>query len=219
MKLYKQTGLFLAAGALIASTSCTTNPYTGESQASKAAVYGGAGAAAGALTGYLAGGKNAKGALIGAAIGGAAGGGYGYYRDVQEKKLRDVLVGTGVQVKKEGDNIRLIMPGNITFASGSSDLKGSFFKTLNSVAIVLKEYNKTNVIVSGHTDSDGDESKNITLSQERATTVADYLNSQGVAENRLTANGYGSSRPVASNKIDEGKAQNRRVEITIAPKN
>lgn len=218
MKLYKQNSSLLLAGVLLATASCTTNPYTGEKQAGKAATYGGIGAAAGALTGYLAG-KDTKSTLIGAAIGGAAGGGYGYYRDVQEKKLREVLVGTGVQVRKEGDNIRLIMPGNITFQSGLSDLKSSFYKTLDSVATVLKEYDKTNVIISGHTDSDGVEAKNIVLSQERAISVADYLESRGVDSTRIMANGYGSSQPIASNSNPSGKAANRRVEITLTPKN
>lgn len=217
MKLNKTSSLLLAS-ILLASASCATNPYTGEREAGKAVTYGGVGVAAGALTGYLAG-KDTKATLIGAAVGGAAGGGYGYYRDVQEKKLREVLVGTGVQVKKEGDNIRLIMPGNISFESGSADLKSSFYKTLNSVALVLKEYNKTNVIISGHTDSDGVEAKNIVLSQERAISVADYLENQGVDSTRIMANGYGSSQPIASNRTLDGKAANRRVEITLTPKN
>ncbi len=216
MKLNKK----LAASLIVASlaSACTTNPYTGEQQAGKSATYGAAGLAAGALTGYLTG-KDTKSTLIGAAVGGAAGGGYGYYRDVQEKKLREILNGTGVQVKKDGNNLKLIMPGNITFPSGQFDLKSSFFKTLNSVALILKEFDKSKIAVSGHTDSNGDASKNNILSQERAGAVAEYLASQGVDSSRISAFGAGSSQPIASNKSDAGKAQNRRVEINIIPNN
>ena len=216
MKLYNKASSLLLASIIAASTSCTTNPYTGEQEVSKAAIYGTGGAAAGALTGLLTGG-NTKSVLIGAAAGGAVGGGYGYYRDTQEKKLREVLQGTGVQIKKEGNNIRLVMPGNITFPTGGYDIKSSFFQTLNSVALVLKEYNKTTVLVGGHTDSDGSESKNLTLSQNRAESVANYLISQGINSARVSSNGYGSSQPTASNSDAGGKTQNRRVEISLIP--
>lgn len=219
MNLYQKTSSLIVASILLFSaTSCTTNPYTGERQASKAATYGAIGVGAGALTGFLAG-KDTKSTLIGAAAGGAVGGGYGYYRDVQEKKLREVLAGTGVQVKKEGNNIRLIMPGNITFPTGQSDLKSSFFSTLNSVALVLKEFKKTNISVSGHTDSDGNAAKNNALSESRAQSVAEYLASQGVDSSRISSFGLGSSQPIASNSNAGGKAQNRRVEINIIPTN
>ena len=216
MNLYKKTSSMILVSTIIFSASCTTNPYTGDQQASKAATYGAAGVAAGALTGYLTG-KNTKSTLIGAAVGGAAGGGYGYYRDVQEKKLREVLKGSGVQVKKDGDNIRLIMPGNITFPSNQYDIKGSFFKVLNSVSLVLKEYDKTKIVIGGHTDSDGDKSKNTILSKNRAQSVADYLASQGVDSSRIISDGYGSSQPIANNSNEAGKSQNRRVEINLMP--
>ncbi|MFT6077245.1 MAG: outer membrane protein OmpA-like peptidoglycan-associated protein [Myxococcota bacterium] len=219
MNLNKKIGSTILALSLLNVAACTNNPYTGEREVSKAAIYGGGGAAVGALAGYLAGGDT-KSTLIGLGAGSVAGGGYGYYRDVQEKKLRQVLVGSGVQIKKEGkNNLRLIMPGNISFATGNSDIKSSFYKTLNSITVVLKEYNKTNVMISGHTDSTGSKSRNNTLSNQRAQSVADYLESQGVAGNRLKAYGYGSSNAIASNRTADGRAANRRVEITLSPRN
>ncbi|MFT6106861.1 MAG: outer membrane protein OmpA-like peptidoglycan-associated protein [Rickettsiales bacterium] len=219
MKLRSKIISTIFAISLLNLSACTNNPYTGERGVSKAAIYGGGGAAAGALTGYLAGG-NTKSTLIGLGAGGAVGGGYGYYRDVQEKKLREVLMNSGVQIQKVGENdLRLIMPGNISFSSNNSDLKSSFYKTLNSIALVLKKYDKTNVTVSGYTDSTGSKSINNTLSNQRADSVSDYLSSQGIAANRLKSFGYGSSNPIASNANKSGRAANRRVEINLSPRN
>ena len=121
--------LIAATAVMALLAGCTTNPYTGESQASKAGIYGGIGAATGAVIGAATSSKKdrTKGALIGAAVGGAAGGGYGYYVDTQEAKLRQTLQGTGVQVQRNGDDLKLIMPGNITFASDSADISSSFY--------------------------------------------------------------------------------------------
>lgn len=213
MKLQK---ISLALITILAISSCVNNPYSGEREVGKSAKYGAGGAAAGALAGFLAGGDT-KSTLIGATVGGAAGGGYGYYRDVQAKKLRQVLVGTGVQVKEEGDNVRLIMPGNVTFPTGSSDLKGSFYQTLKSVAIVVKEYDKTNINIAGYTDSVGDSNYNLRLSQQRAESVSDYLISEGVKSSRIRTYGYGEVNPIASNKTEGGRNLNRRVEITLSP--
>ena len=210
-----------ALAASVAVTGCTTNPYTGDKQASKAAW----GAAIGALSGAAVGaatGDNKKDrrerALKGAAIGGVVGGGVGAYMDAQEKKLREKLQSTGVGVKKNADgSIELIMPGNITFPTGQSAIKPDFFDTLNSVALVLKEYNKTSITVSGHTDNVGKDDLNQKLSQDRANSVAQYLSSQGVDGGRISAVGKGESEPIADNATENGRAQNRRVEITINP--
>jgi outer membrane protein OmpA-like peptidoglycan-associated protein len=190
---------------------CTTDPYTGEQKASKAAI----GAVTGALVGAAVSSDSdrRKGALIGAAVGGGA----GYYMDVQEKKLRDQLQGTGVSVSRDGSNIVLNMPGNLTFSTNSSEISPSFFSVLNSVVIVFKEYPKTAVRVAGHTDSVGDESYNLTLSQKRAQSVATYLTSQGIVPSRLQVIGYGESMPIASNESQTGRSQNRRVELVIVP--
>ena len=198
---------------------CTTNPYTGEREAGKAGIYGGVGAVTGAVIGAATSSKKdrGKGALIGAAVGGAAGGGYGYYVDTQEAKLRQTLQGTGVQVQRNGDDLKLIMPGNITFASNSADISSSFYPTLNSLVTVFKEFNKNGVDIVGHTDSTGSYELNQNLSNRRAQSVAAYLSGNGVPASRLSSYGAGSSQAIASNSSEAGRAQNRRVEINLRP--
>lgn len=211
--------LIAATAVMALLAGCTTNPYTGESQASKAGIYGGIGAATGAVIGAATSSKKdrTKGALIGAAVGGAAGGGYGYYVDTQEAKLRQTLQGTGVQVQRNGDDLKLIMPGNITFASNSADISSSFYPTLNSLVLVFKEFNKNGVNIVGHTDNTGSLELNQSLSQRRAQSVANYLTANGVPGQRISVYGAGPSQPIASNASEAGRAQNRRVEINLRP--
>ncbi len=198
----------------------TTDPYTGEQKASKTAKGAGIGAVAGAVLGAATG-NNADDrrdrALKGAAIGGVIGGGVGNYMDRQEAKLRQELQGTGVQVRREGDNLFLVMPGNITFASNSADIRSDFFPVLNSVAKVLAEFNKTSIKVTGHTDSTGGDKINQPLSENRADSVAMYLRSQKVSSARIQSYGYGSRYPVASNDTPVGREANRRVELELVP--
>ena len=212
----------IVAGALslsLALAGCTTNPYTGEREAGKAGIGAGLGAALGAGVGVLSSSKKdrGKGALIGAAAGAALGGGAGYYMDVQETKLRQKMQGTGVSVTREGDNIVLNMPNNVTFDTDASNLKPAGANTLTGVAMVLKEYEKTAVNVIGYTDSSGARAHNMTLSQQRADSVASALITQGVSAARIRTSGAGPDNPIASNSTAEGKAQNRRVEITLSP--
>ena len=208
----------VVAAALIAVAACeTVNPYTNETQTSKAAKGAGIGAAAGAVVGLLTKGDKLQNALIGAGVGALAGGGVGYYMDVQEKKLRDRLAGTGVSVTRMGDNITLNMPSNITFALNSADLNAQFFNVLDGVSMVLKEYDKTVVEVAGHTDSSGSDQYNQALSERRAQAVAGYLGSHGVKTQRLITIGAGEGHPMASNDTEQGRAANRRVELTIVP--
>lgn len=198
--------------------ACSTiNPYTGEQQTSKAAKGAGIGAAAGAVAGLLTKGDKLENALIGAGVGALAGGGVGYYMDVQEAKLRQRMQGTGVTVTRVGDNITLNMPSNITFALNSSDLNAQFFSALDGVSMVLKEYDKTVIEVAGHTDSSGSDQYNLQLSQRRAQAVANYLSSHGVMTPRLITVGAGEAHPIASNDTEQGRAANRRVELTIVP--
>lgn len=219
----QQVGRWTVAGvcavALGIGGCSTVNPYTGEKQTSKAttgALIGGvAGAVLGAATADKE--KRKERALKGAGIGAITGGGVGYYMDVQEAKLREKLQGTGVSVTRNGDNIILNMPSAITFDVNSAALKSDFFSVLDSVTLVLKEYESTLVTVAGHTDSSGADDYNMRLSQQRAQTVAQYLNNHSVVNERLAAVGYGESQPVASNDTTEGKARNRRVEITLDP--
>ncbi|ELY6198673.1 OmpA family lipoprotein [Cronobacter sakazakii] len=217
----KKRIIFVAAmvsGAL-ALSGCTTNPYTGEREAGKSGIGAGIGSLVGAGVGVLSSSKKdrGKGALIGAAAGAALGGGVGYYMDVQEAKLRQKMQGTGVSVTRSGDNIILNMPNNVTFDSSQANLKPAGANTLTGVAMVLKEYPKTAVNVVGYTDSTGGQALNMKLSQQRAESVASALITQGVAANRIRTSGMGPANPVASNSTEEGKTQNRRVEITLSP--
>ena len=209
--------IFLAAIFALSLIGCTTtDPYTGEKQSSNAAKGAAIGAVTGAVAGVLA--KDSKeGAMAGAVGGAAIGGGVGYYMDRQEAKLREQLQGTGVQVKREGENIRLIMPGNITFATGRSEVRSEFHDVLDSVVQVLKEFNKTRIKVSGHTDSTGSAELNQTLSEQRAGSVKSYLVERGVAPERVTAFGYGYRYPIATNDTAEGRQANRRVELELEP--
>jgi outer membrane protein OmpA-like peptidoglycan-associated protein len=137
--------------------------------------------------------------------------------DRQEAKLRAELQGTGVQVQRDGNNLTLIMPGNITFASSSADIRSDFFDVLNSVAKVLAEFNQTSIRITGHTDSTGGDKINIPLSERRADSVAMYLRSQKVNGARIQSYGYGSRYPIASNDTPAGREQNRRVELELIP--
>ncbi len=210
-----------ALAAAVALAGCTTNPYTGESQASKTAWGAGIGAVAGAAIGAATG-DNKKDrrerALKGAAIGGVTGGGVGAYMDYQEKKLRERLAGVGVGIRKEANGtIHLIMPGNITFPTAQSSIKADFYPVLDAVADVLKEYNKTSITVAGFTDNVGRDDYNLKLSQDRANSVANYLTNRGVASGRVNSVGYGKANPIADNSNENGRSQNRRVEVTINP--
>lgn len=202
--------------ALLMLTSCTTNPTTGESQLSRTALGAGLTAAVGAGIGALASKKNrAKGAAIGAGIGALAGGAVGAYMDVQDAKLREQLKNTGVSVTRMGNDIILNMPGDITFKTASADLSPQFFKVLDSVAAVLAEHNKTIVTIVGYTDNTGSASFNQALSERRANTVAQYLQSRNVQSQRLITEGMGASNFIADNKTESGRAKNRRVEIAL----
>ncbi|MFT5906744.1 MAG: outer membrane protein OmpA-like peptidoglycan-associated protein [Cryomorphaceae bacterium] len=205
-----------ATMAALTLPSCTTvNPYTGEQQTSKTMKGGVMGALGGAAIGALTGDSDA--ALKGAMIGGLVGGGIGSYMDTQEAEVRRQLHGTGVSVTRNGDDLILNMPSDITFRSGSANLQPEFSQTLGSVALVLKKYNRTSISIVGNTDSDGSAASNQSLSISRARSVAGVLNSRGVAGNRLLTLGQGESRPVASNATSAGKAKNRRVELRIIP--
>lgn len=199
--------------ALSFLSACATDPYTGESKVSKTAWGTGIGAAAGAGIGALVGGE--KGALIGAGVGAVSGAGVGGYMDLQARKLRQELEGTGVRVAKNGNNIVLIMPGNITFDTNKANIKSNFKPVLDSVAKVINEFDKTKVQVTGYTDNTGTAAINNKLSAERANSVATYLRLRGVSNARIYAAGLGSSNPIASNATAAGREQNRRVEISL----
>jgi len=213
--------ILVVTTAMVFITGCETlDPYTREektSQATKGALIG---AGIGAVVGLISGDdavERRQRALIGAGVGALAGGAVGAYQDRQEAALRAELEGTGVSVTRIGDNITLNMPGNITFATDSSDLSPAFFDVLNSVGKVLNEFNQTVVEVAGHTDSTGSDAYNQGLSERRASSVANYLRGRGIMSDRLITVGMGESRPIADNGTPEGRQANRRVEITMVP--
>ncbi|MEI8705367.1 OmpA family protein [Pseudoalteromonas sp. B62] len=175
------------------------------------------GAAAGGVLGKATSNHKDKRFFIGAAIGALAGAAVGDYMDKQEEAFRDELAGSGVEVVREGDNLRLVMPSNITFATDQSYISSGFNDTLNAIAKVMNKYEKTYLSVEGHTDSTGKDSYNMTLSQQRAQSVKGYLVNQQILAGRISTRGYGETRPIASNDSANGRAQNRRVEIQIVP--
>lgn len=205
------------ASVLLLGGCTTLDPYTQQSKTSQSTTGAGLGALGGAILGAAVAGKGDRneGALAGAVIGGAIGGGIGYYMDQQEMLLRQELEGTGVRVERVGDDIRLIMPGNITFATDSDRVDPAFYPVLDSVAKVLLKFEKTQVAVEGYTDSTGSFEYNQQLSERRANSVARYLNSVGVNHLRLDARGLGERYPIATNDNQAGRAMNRRVEIKI----
>lgn len=223
MKIRKQSLTLIGTAALVAALAAgcqTTDPYTGQQQmnrTSKGALIGaGIGVAAGLLTGDSAV-ERRQHALIGAGVGGLAGGAIGNYQDRQQAALRERLQGSGVDVSRQGDNITLNMPGNITFAFNSSNLAPEFYPVLNNVAGVMKEYDQTVVEVAGHTDSIGSDEVNQRLSEQRANAVTQYLVAQGLNPQRFITVGAGKRHPIASNDTEAGRAANRRVEITLVP--
>jgi outer membrane protein OmpA-like peptidoglycan-associated protein len=209
----------LVAMVSLTSGCMTYDPYTGEQGVSSSTKGAVAGAVAGALIGVATSSKSdrGKGALIGAVAGGAVGGGVGYYMDKQEAELRHQLLDSGVSVARNGNEILLIMPGNITFETGKANLQASFEKVINSVSLVLKEFDKTAIDITGHTDSTGSLAFNQTLSEQRADSVKYALQSGGIASGRIHSSGKGPRFPVASNTTSEGKQANRRVELKLLP--
>ncbi|MDF1692789.1 MAG: OmpA family protein [Zhongshania sp.] len=216
IKAGRWTALLIAT---VFATACSIDPYTGEEKTSNTAKGAGWGALGGAVLGAAVSSKDdrKKGALQGAVVGAAAGGGYGYYMDRQEAKLRARLEGTGVRVERVGDNIKLIMPGNITFDTSSSAIKGGFHSVLDSVVLVAKEFDKTLMQINGYTDSTGSFQTNQSLSEQRASSVGRYFMNQGVAASRIRTSGYGPRDPIADNSTASGREQNRRVEIEMLP--
>lgn len=211
-------------GTLMLAGCVSTRPYTGQTSdpndpnrtRTGALIGAGIGAVAGLLSGDDATERRQR-ALVGAGVGALAGGAVGVYQDRQEAALRQQLAGTGVNVVRQGDNIILAMPDSITFGFDSSELKPQFRPVLDNLAMTLREYNQTVIEVAGHTDSVGSDAYNQQLSERRAAEVAGYLASRGIMRQRMITIGAGESYPIASNATDAGRAQNRRVEITLVP--
>ncbi|MCX3067679.1 OmpA family protein [Cetobacterium somerae] len=208
MKNTKLICSVLLAGSLFGA--CTATGYNSKTTGTAG------GAAVGALIGQAIG-QDTKGTLIGAGIGALAGLGWGAYKDQQTKELQARLQNTQVKVTDEGNYINLNLPGGVTFPTNGYVIGNGFYGPLNDIAAVLNQYPETRIVISGNTDNTGAYSYNMNLSVKRARSVADYLVRRGVNPNRVTINGYGPDRPIASNSTASGRAQNRRVEIQIFP--
>ena len=223
--MLKNLVIISMVAAMTASLSgCKTlDAYTGEEKTSSATKGGAIGATIGAVIGYVSAKDKSsrerrKAILAGGAIGGVSGAAIGGYMDKQEAKLREQLASTGVSVTRNGDEVVLNMPGNITFATGKSDLNTDFHAVLDSVILVAKEFDQTLIEVAGHTDSVGSEESNQKLSYYRAMSVGRYLMDQGEIEfDRVMTVGRGELSPIADNNTAEGRALNRRVELTLIP--
>lgn len=214
MTLLKSAAVIATASAL-ALSGCVTNPHTGQQNVSKTAAYSTIGAVTCGIIGAIT--HGSKGARNSALACGAVGAGVGGYMDYQESKLRESLNGTGVEVSRSGNQIKLTMPENVTFPTNSYHLSPQAQMSLDKAAQTLAMYIDTTIVVVGHTDNTGNEGINMPLSYNRAQAVANYLNSRGVASSRMNVAGRAATQPIASNSTPEGRAQNRRVEILISP--
>ncbi|MDH2273733.1 OmpA family protein [Moraxella porci] len=211
MKL-KALGVTVLASS-VALAGCA-NTGTGTATPNKAVLGAVAGALGGAAISKATGGeKTGRDAAIGAAVGAAA----GAYMERQAKQIQQQMAGTGVTVNHDTTtgNINLTMPGNITFAHDDATLNSAFLGSLNQLAATMRQYGETTIVVAGHTDSTGQAAYNQALSERRAAAVRNYLVSQGVSASRIQTVGYGMRQPVATNATEAGRAQNRRVELTI----
>lgn len=211
MKL-KALGVTVLASS-VALAGCA-NTGTGTATPNKAVLGAVAGALGGAAISKATGGeKTGRDAAIGAAVGAAA----GAYMERQAKQIQQQMAGTGVTVNHDTTtgNINLTMPGNITFAHDDATLNSAFLGSLNQLAATMRQYGETTIVVAGHTDSTGQAAYNQALSERRAAAVRNYLVSQGVSASRIQTVGYGMRQPVDTNATEAGRAQNRRVELTI----
>ncbi|GAA0650818.1 OmpA family protein [Brevundimonas lenta] len=208
--------------ALLGTAACTTtDPYSSTPQRNNTGTGALAGAVGGALLGYLTNTSDSeqgrKNALIGAGIGALGGAAVGQYMDRQQRELEAELSGSGVGVARQGDNLVLRMPSDVTFATNQSSINSRFYATLDDVSAILARYDQSTVDIIGHADADGADAYNLNLSRQRASSVAQYLVGHNVLPDRLYVDGKGESAPIASNDTAAGKAQNRRVEIVIRP--
>jgi len=194
-------------GALVVGfVGCATRSQTG------AAVGAGSGAVVGGLIGRAAG-NTAAGAIIGAAVGGAAGAVIGNYMDQQAAEMdRDL---EGATIERIGEGIKITFDSGILFAYNSADLATEARRNLTNLATILNKYDDTDILLEGHTDSDGAADYNLGLSRRRAQSVNDFLAGLEVLATRFTVQGYGEEQPITTNETVEGKAQNRRVEVAI----
>lgn len=199
----------LSASLVMAGCASTEYSNTGKGAA--------IGAVVGAVAGKATGNHKDKRLVIGAAVGALAGAAVGSYMDKQEKALNEELSGSGVKVVREGDKLRLDIPAQLTFEINRSDIRANLYPVFNDIAKVLRDYEKTMLVIAGHTDDTGPYQYNMNLSQARADSVKQYLVAQHVQAIRVETQGYGPNYPMVPNTSEANRAQNRRVEIHIEP--
>jgi outer membrane protein OmpA-like peptidoglycan-associated protein len=175
------------------------------------------GALGGAVAGTLVTKHDRTGALIGAGVGLLAGAAVGQYLDQQQRELEASLAGTGAEVSREGDSLLVNFPSSLTFAVDSATIRPEFYSTMDNVSTTLNRYPQSYLDIVGHTDSTGSDAYNQSLSERRASAVANHFRSRGVIPGRLAAYGVGETQPIASNDTADGRQQNRRVELKIIP--
>ncbi len=212
----------VAVAAMLGVSACQTyDPYSSAPRRNNTATGAIAGGLGGAILGYLTntsdGEQGRRNALIGAGVGALGGAAVGAYMDNQQRAMEAELSGSGVGVARQGDNLVLRMPSDVTFATNQANVEPQFEATLADVSRVLQQYDRSVVDIVGHTDSSGGDAINQPLSERRALAVADTLIRNGVIRERLFVAGVSSRNPVADNGTVQGRAQNRRVEILIRP--
>lgn len=208
------TRLTLAAlAATLLATGCANMDERQQGTAKGAAI----GTVAGAVLGAATGGKNTvRGAAIGGIAGAIAGNVWSRRMEEQRQAMEQATAGTGVDVVRTQDNqLKLNIPSDISFATGSAALQPQLRSVLQQFAEGLRANPGTLVRVVGHTDNVGSDATNNTLSVARADTVRDFLEDRGVSRSRIEAVGRGEREPIASNDTAEGRAKNRRVEIFL----
>jgi outer membrane protein OmpA-like peptidoglycan-associated protein len=210
MKLAKRLTVFLLCASMV------TLVHSGCKSWSKTAKGGTIGAAGGALAGAVIGkvaGNTATGAIIGAAVGGAAGAAIGNYMDRQAEEIEENV--DDAEVERIGEGIKVTLDSGILFNVNSSNLRAASKSSIRELAGVMKDYEDTEIVFAGHTDSDGSDELNQQLSEDRAKAVALYAAQQGIDAERMVINGYGENDPIADNSTEAGRQENRRVEIAI----
>lgn len=200
----------LLSASLLSVTGCAN---LSNNQEQGAAI----GAVVGALIGKGTGDHDKSRYLWGAAVGALAGAAIGNYMDEQEALLRRELADSGVDVVRNGDEINLLLPGNITFNTGSAAIEPEFYPVLQDVAVVLNRYHKTTLNIAGHTDNTGSAELNQSLSEARANSVKEQLIRYHVDNRRLSTSGFGEFKPLVANNNPENRQKNRRVELQISP--
>jgi len=200
--------LFVLMVFLLAAVHCASWNKT-----TKGAVIGGAGGAVvGGVIGHAAG-STLLGAILGAAVGGAAGAYIGNYMDKQAAEMQRDL--EGAEVQRIGEGIKITFDSGILFDIDKSELRPVSQTNLAELAEILNKYPDTNILIEGHTDNTGSDEHNMTLSKDRAQSVAIYLATLEVKSARFSTTGYGEAQPIAMNDTIEGRQKNRRVDIAV----